>query len=209
MRNRGRRSAEIMQERLKDPDQRDRLREQLRLAADRVVCTQCGTPFMSRLQGASSRKVILCGDGCRRRRKQVARARGFLNEAERAARIATSARRRGSRAQLYELARAQLNQVDPAAGGALSLADRHLLERYLGLVGWPAASMRRLASETGITRHALERRLAECLGLLLGEGELGRSCGVCGQPFVPLYLSSRRTTCSGDCERAPTRFVPS
>lgn len=79
MRNRGLRTAEIMQERLKDPDQRDRLREQLRSRGPTsVVCTECGTAFMSRLQGASSRKVILCGEGCRGRRKQAARAPGAL-----------------------------------------------------------------------------------------------------------------------------------
>jgi hypothetical protein len=53
------RTAEIMQERLKDPEQRDRLREQLRAREPTsVVCTECGTPFTSRLQGASSRNVI-------------------------------------------------------------------------------------------------------------------------------------------------------
>jgi hypothetical protein len=180
MRNRALRTAEIMQERLKDPDQRDRMRDQLRYRGPTSVgCTECGTAFMSRLQGASSRKVILCGEGCRRRRKQAAPARGRLSETERGGRSAISARRRGSRAQLYELARAGLSQSDPATGGALSLADKHLLERYLGLVGWPATSLRRLASETGMTRHALERRIAERLGLLLGQGELGRPCGVC------------------------------
>jgi hypothetical protein len=62
MRSRGRRSADIMRERLNDPDQRDRLLEQLRFRGPTsVVCTECGTTFMSRLQGASSRKVILCG----------------------------------------------------------------------------------------------------------------------------------------------------
>jgi AraC-like DNA-binding protein len=207
LRNRGLRSAEIMQERLKDPDQRDRLREQLRFRGPiSVVCTECGTTFMSRLQGASSRKVVVCGEGCRRRRKQAARARGRLSETERGGRIATSARRRGSRAQLYDMARARLSNSDLATGGALSLADRHLLERYLGLVGWPATSLRRLASETGMTRHALERRFAESLGLLLGQGKLGRLCGVCGQLFVPPYLSSRRTTCSVQCERQHHRL---
>jgi hypothetical protein len=202
VRNRGGRSALIMRERLSDPEQRDSLREQLRYRGPTsVVCTECGTAFMSRLQGASSRKVILCGEGCRRRRKQAARARGRWSETERGGRIATSARRRGSRAQLYELARAGLSESDPGTGGALSLADQHLLERYLGLVGWPATSLIRLASETGMTRHALERRIAKCLSLLLDQGELGGSCGVCGQPFVPPYLSSRRTTCSVDCER--------
>jgi hypothetical protein len=87
---------------------------------------------MSRLQGASSRKVILCRDGCRRRRKQAARAQARLSKTERGGRIASSARRRGSRAQLYELARARLSQSDPATGGALSLADQHLLERLPG-----------------------------------------------------------------------------
>src|SRR5215472_2209556 len=73
MRSRGRRSAEFMQERLNDPEQRDRLREQLRARGPTsVVCTECGTPFMSRLQGASSRKVILCGEACRGRRKRPA-----------------------------------------------------------------------------------------------------------------------------------------
>src|SRR5207248_2276407 len=155
-----------------------------------------GTPFMSRLQGASSRKVILCGEACRRRRKEAARARSHLSTSERAGRMATSARRRGSRAQLYEMARARLSNSDPATVDALSLADRNLLERYLGLAGLPATSERRLVSETGMTRQALERRIAECLGLLLGRGELGRPCGVCGRSFVPPYLSSRRTTCS-------------
>jgi hypothetical protein len=208
VRSRGLRTAEIMQERLKDPDQRDRLRAQLRSRGPTsVVCTECGTAFMSRRQGASSRKVILCGEGCRARRKQAARARGRLSEAERAGRIATSAPRRGSRAQLYELARTRLGQTDPAASDALKLADRHLLERFLGLAGWQATSIRRLSLETGMTRHALERRLAKCLGLLLGEGELGRPCAVCGEPFVPPYLSSRRTTCSVDCERARSRQI--
>jgi hypothetical protein len=118
----------------------------------------------------------------------------------------TSARRRGSRAQLYEMARARLSNSDLATGDALSLADRHLLERYLGLAGFPETSERRLASETGMTRHALERRIAHCLGLLLGQGELGRPCGVCGRSFVPPYLSSRRTTCSVECERQHHRL---
>src|SRR5262249_13913854 len=75
IRSRGRRTAEIMQEWLKDPVQRDRLREQLRpRGPTSVVCTVCGTRFMSRLQGASSRQVLRCGEGCRRRRKRAARA---------------------------------------------------------------------------------------------------------------------------------------
>ncbi|HLZ29452.1 MAG TPA: hypothetical protein VKV73_19215, partial [Chloroflexota bacterium] len=208
VRTRGRRSAEIMHERLKDPDQQDSLREQLRPRGPiDVVCTECGTPFVSRLQGASSRKVILCGEACRRRRKQAARARSHLSASERAGRIATSARRRGSRAQLYEMARARLSQSDPASVGVLSLADRHLLERYLGLAGYPATSLGRLASEMGMTRHALERRIAGCLGLLLGEAELGRPCAVCGRAFVPPYPSSRRTTCGVDCERGQHRQI--
>jgi hypothetical protein len=207
VRSRGRRSADIMQERLSDPEQRDRLREQLRFRGPTsIACTECGTPFMSRLQGASSRKVILCGEACRRRRKEASRARSHLSSSERAGRRATSARRRGSRAQLYELARARLSNSNPATLGALSLADRHLLERYLGLAGLPATSERRLASETRMTWHALERRIAECLGLLLGRGELGRPCGVCGRSFVPPYLSSRRTTCSVECERQHHRL---
>jgi hypothetical protein len=169
MRNRGLRSAEIMQERLKDPDQRDRLREQRRPGGPTsVVCTECGPTFVSQLQGAASRKVILSGEGYRRRRKQAARARGRLGEAERAGRIATSARVRGSRAQLYELAHARLSQGEPAVLDALKLADRHLLERYLGLGGCSATSMRRLASEMGMTRPALERRIADCLGAAFG-----------------------------------------
>jgi hypothetical protein len=205
IRSRGRRSAEIMRDRLNDPEQRERLREQLRPRGPTgVVCTECGSPFMSRLQGASFRKVILCGEACRGRRKRAARARARLSPSERAGRMATSARRRGSRAQLYELAHARLSQADSAALD-LKVADRHLLERHLGLPGWPATSMRRLASETGMTRHALERRLTECLRLLLGEGELGRSCAVCARGFVPPYISSTRTTCSVDCDRERRR----
>jgi len=210
VRSRGRHSAEIMRERLEDPDQRDSLREQLRSRGPTsVACTECGTTFMSRLHGASSRKVILCGETCRRRRKQGARAQERLSATERSDRMAASARRRGSRAHRYELARARLSQSDPATAGALSLADQHLLERYLGLGRWPATSLRRLASETGMTRHAVERRIAECLGLLLGQAELGRLCGVCGRSFVPPYLSSRRTTCSVECERARSRQIGS
>src|SRR5262249_43202416 len=162
-------------------------------------------PFMSRLQGASSRKVILCGEGCRRRRKQAARARRRLSDTERAGRIATSARRRGSRAQMYESARARLSQADPSALDALKLADRHLLERYLGLAGWPPTSVRRLASRTGMTRHKLERRIVECLAVAVGEAGFGRSCAVCGRAFVPPYPSSRRATCGVDCEREQHR----
>ena len=56
-----------------------------------VVCTMCGASFTSRLPGASSRKVILCSDACRKRRKQAARARTRLSAAEIAGRIATAA----------------------------------------------------------------------------------------------------------------------
>ena len=100
------------------------------------------------------------------------------------------------RAQLYEFARARLTESDEDAAAALVLPDRHLPERYLGLAGRPATSVRQLASQTGMTRHALERRITACLGSLPSEAELGRPCAVCGRGFVPPYLSSTRKSCS-------------
>ena len=91
-----------------------RLREQLRFRGPtRVVCTECGTTFLSRLRARRLERSS-CGRGLPTPAK--ASPRGRLSETERAGRIATSARRRGSRAQLYELARARLSQSDPAAG---------------------------------------------------------------------------------------------
>ena len=107
------------------------------------------------------------------------------------------------------MARARLSRSDPATVGVLSFADRHLLERYLGLGGWPATSLRRLAAEIGMTRHALERRIAVCVGLLLGEAVFRRSCAVCRREFVPPYLSSKRTSCSNDCQREYRRQIGS
>jgi hypothetical protein len=207
LRIRAQRGVEIMQERLRDPDERERLRYRLRpRGAHNVTCTKCGATFTSRLQGAASRKVLLCGEDCRRRRKQAARAQRRISDGERVGRITVSVRRRRPHAQLYEKARALLTEPGQGAARTLSQADRHLLERYLGLADSRATSLRGLTSQTGMTRHALERRLMACFGVLLGQGELGRVCAVCGRQFLPPYLSSDRQTCGAVCERKQARL---
>ncbi len=84
-----------------------------------------------------------------------------------------------------------------------------LVHRYFGLGGVPAESLRHLASETSLTRTDVQRRLYQSVVTLIGPGDLGRPCVVCGLDFVPPSPESRRRTCGRKCEVAYHRQLGS
>ncbi len=93
-----------MRERLLDPVELARVREQLRPRGPMsVVCSECGATFLSRLQGASSRDVVLCSKRCRNDRKQAAHRAASIGMIEIRARLTIAARRRGRRGASYDL----------------------------------------------------------------------------------------------------------
>jgi len=67
-RKRSKRGSEIMRERLRDPLELARVREQLRPRGPMsVVCSECGATFITTLQGALSRGVVLCSKRLQKR----------------------------------------------------------------------------------------------------------------------------------------------
>jgi hypothetical protein len=148
-----------MRERLLDPVELARVRDQLRpRGPTSVACSECGATFLSTLQGASSRGVVLCSKRCRNGRKQAARRAANIGTAEIMARVTIAARRRGPRGAKYDLVVARLSQMAGAGLATLTAADRHLVQRYFGLGGVAAASLRQLATETNLARSAIARR---------------------------------------------------
>ena len=150
----------------------------------------------------------MCSKRCRKGPKQAARRAANIGTAEIMARVTTAARRRGPRGAKYDLVVARLNQMAGAGLATLTAADRHLVQRYFGLGGVSAASLRQLAAEANLARSAITRRVHQSVLVLIGVGELGRACVVCGRDLSH-PPGSRRRTCGRACEPAYHRQLGS
>ncbi len=211
-RQRSLRTAEHMRQRLADPAELARLRARFRPRAPTpVACTECGTMFLSSVHRAASRRVLLCGERCRRRRQRAfARARQATNPAEMRARLATAARRRGRRGASYDRIVASLRALGPDDLARLPIAERHMLQRYVGLDGEPVASLSDLASQSGLPRADVQRRVHQSIAALLGQTSLAghASCAAASlcRPIrrpgdVPAASDARASTTGSSARR--------
>lgn len=163
--------------------------------------------FLSSVHAAASRRVLVCGERCQR---AFARARQATNPAEMRARLATAARRRGRRGASYDRIVASLRALGPDDLARLPIAERHMLQRYVGLDGEPVASLSDLASQSGLPRADVQRRVHQSIAALLGQTSLAGHASCAAAPLcrpirrpsdVPAASDARASTTGSSARR--------
>ena len=106
LRGRAQRQSVRLRVEMQDPAQAEKVKQRLRgLGPSQATCAECGTPFLSPVQGASSRAVLLCGDACRAdRKRRLRRERQANSRAELVGKLAVARappRREGSRIRTH------------------------------------------------------------------------------------------------------------
>ena len=197
---------------MQDPVRAEKVKQRLRvLGPSQSTCAECGTPFLSPVQGASSRAVLLCGDPCRAdRKRRLRRERQTNGRAELVGKLAVARRHHGVKGAGYERIVDGLRNAGKEECASLAPSQRDLVQRYYGLDGHPPVSIRELGRVTGRTRSELERQLHVVVGSILGVDYVGVPCQVCGRLFVPPRRDHPRRTCTDDCSRVlRQQIVPS
>jgi hypothetical protein len=203
LRQRGQRQSVRLRVLMQDPAQAEKVRRRLRTRGPtRIPCAECGTPFLSPVQGAAARAALLCGDACRGdRKRRLRRERQATGRAEMIGKLAVVRRHHGAKGSGYERILLGLRSAGNAAFASLAPVERALVQRYYGLEGQPPVSLRQLTHEMELTRGEVERRLHSAVGAVLGVDYVGVPCQVCERLFVPPQMDHPRRTCSEKCAR--------